>query len=132
MADRISHRRTLANTFFITLNILIITVVGLIYENNLQPTNNGLLFFPLLPILMMCYVWWRLLHSYRQLNTAKYQVIGEYEKRLPSSPYWSAEWKILGEGKDRKLYQPLTNIEKWIPIAFAFLYLIGFMIILLP
>jgi hypothetical protein len=71
-----------------------------------------------------------ILRSYRQLNTAKYQVIGEFEKRLPASPYWSAEWKALGEGKDLMKYIPLTYAENWVPIVFALLYTILAVIVL--
>jgi hypothetical protein len=52
-------------------------------------------------------------------------VIDEYERRLPSRPYVSAEWRALGEGKNPKLYKPLTDVEKWIPLIFGILYLIG-------
>ena len=124
-ADRISTRRNLANTFFLTLHTLIISTAVFACEKGLPLANKWLIIFPLVAVLALCYLWWRLLKSYRQLNTAKYKVIGEYERRLPSSPYWSAEWKALGEGKDPKLYKPLTDVEKWIPPVFGLLYLIG-------
>ncbi|MFC1610112.1 hypothetical protein ACFL6C_04090 [Myxococcota bacterium] len=41
---------------------------------------------------------------------------------FPASPYWSAEWKALGEGKDSKLYKPLTHVEMWVPAWFAAIY----------
>ncbi len=82
--------------------------------------------FPFIAVLALCYTWWRLVKSYRQLNTAKYLVIGEMEKRLPSSPYWSAEWKALGEGKAPKRYVPLSHVENWIPIIFGGVYIFGF------
>jgi hypothetical protein len=81
--------------------------------------------FPLIAVLALCYVWWRLLLSYRQLNAAKYQVIDQYEKMLPARPYVSAEWRLLGEGNDPKLYKSMTDIEKSVPIIFGLLYLIG-------
>ncbi len=130
MTDRISTRRNLANTFFLTLHTLIIGVVGVVFENKLQLVNVWLIIFPLVAVLALCYVWWRILQSYRQLNAAKFKVIGEYERRLPSSPYVSAEWRSLGEGKDPKLYKPLTDVEKWIPQIFGLLYLIGSILII--
>ena len=48
---------------------------------------------------------------------------------MPASPYYRAEWLALGEGKDPKLYWPLSHIEKWIPILFALLYIIGFAVL---
>jgi len=120
MADRISARRSSANTFFLTLNTLIVTALSLCSER-----------FSRLPVILicfaaiaLCYLWKRLIDSYSQLNTAKYLVIGELEKKLPSSPYWSAEWSALGEGKDPKKYRPLTSVETWVPIVFMALYLL--------
>jgi hypothetical protein len=125
MADRISTRRNLANTFFLTLHTLIISAAGFIFEKGPKPSNRWMNIFPLVAVLALCYLWWRLLKGYRQLNSAKFKVIGEYERRLPASPYWSAEWKALGEGKDPKLYRPLADIEHWVPAIFAFLYTVG-------
>jgi hypothetical protein len=131
MADKVSSRRNQANTFFLSLHTLIITAVTFWYEKGPRTPNAWTNLIPLFALWTLCYVWWRLIKSYRQLNTAKYKVIGEYERKLPSSPYWSAEWKALGEGKDRKLYWQLSDLENWIPILFGLLYLIGFIAILL-
>ena len=124
-AEKVSDRRNVAKTFFLSLNSLIITIVAFLYEGKLQLANKWFVLFPLVAILSLCYVWWRLIHSYKQLNTAKFKVIDEYEKRLPSMPYVSAEWKALGEGKEPKLYKPLTDVESRIPAVFACLYFIG-------
>lgn len=133
MADRISARRNLANTFFLTLNTLLLGAAGFAYEKG--PTANSPLLniFPLAAALAICYLWYRLLESYRQLNSAKYKVIGEYEKKLPTSPFWEAEWiNGLGEGKEPSLYRQLTSAEKIVPVIFAIIYLVSFFAILLP
>jgi len=124
MADRISARRDTANTFFFTLHSTIIAACGYILEKGFVITKH-ILIIPLLCASFLCFVWWRLIMSYRQLNTAKYKVVGELEKRLPASPYWSAEWKALGEGKNRKLYVPLSHIENWVPVIFGTIYVIA-------
>jgi MFS family permease len=125
MADRIGQRRGLTNTFFLTLNTAIFTVIGVFWEHKPEGRPWWLVFL-LAMLLGECFAWYYLLRSYRQLNTAKYQVIGALETRLPASPYWSAEWKALGEGKDRKKYWPLSHIESLIPIFFAALFVGGF------
>lgn len=130
MADRISSRRNLANTFFLTLHTFLISAAGFLYEKGPTVNNPWLNIFPLIAVLALCYVWYRLLLSYRQLNTAKFKVIGEYEKVLPSSPYWSAEWKAMGQGKDPKLYRPLTDVEQYVPFVFAILYFGAFIIVI--
>ena len=120
MADRISARRAIANTFFLTINTL---VVGAISAFSDKFTSLSVIILCIAAVIL-CFVWMRLINSYRQLNSAKYKVIGELEKKLPSSPYWSAEWKALGEGKDPHKYRQLTGVEKWVPIIFMFLYLL--------
>lgn len=131
MADRVSGRRNLANTFFLTLHTLILAGIAFLYDKGLGLTHHWVIVLLLSAILTLCYAWWRIVKSYRQLNTAKFKVIGEFEKRLPASPYWSAEWKALGEGRSPKLYLPLTHIEEFVPIVFAILYIVAALIMML-
>lgn len=130
MADRISQRRGLANTFFLTLNTAILTAGSVLWTD--RPEVRWALVFPLVAILGQCAAWFFLVRSYRQLNSAKYEVIGALEERLPASPYWRAEWAALGEGKDWRKYWPLTHIETWIPILFGAVYVAGFLALVLP
>lgn len=127
MADRVSARRGLANTFFLTLNTAVFTVIGVLLQFSPQ-VATWLLVFPLVALVGQCAAWFYIVRSYRQLNTAKYEVIGAMEERLPASPYWRAEWVALGEGKDRSKYWPLTHLEQWIPILFGSTYLIAFLV----
>lgn len=122
-ADQVSARRNIANTFFLTLHTLLLGIVAFSYDKVQEWSYPQVLALPLLSCIGLCYVWWRLLKSYRQLNTAKYQVIAEYERRLPSFPYHH-EWIVLGEGKDRKLYQPLSNVEQLVPVIVGFVYVV--------
>lgn len=130
MADRVSARRGLTNTFFLTLNTLVITTVGMFWKDR-PNAAVGYLAIPAIALLLQCAAWFWLLRSYRQLNSAKYIVIGALEERLPASPYWRAEWKALGEGGEPERYSPLTHLEQWIPLSFALVYLAGFAIALL-
>jgi hypothetical protein len=130
MADRISGRRALANTFFLTLNTAVFTIVGVFLQAQLRAAS-WLLLFPLLALLGQCVAWYHLLISYRKLNAAKYLVVGALEERLPASPYWRAEWTALGEGKDRFKYWPLTHLEQWIPVLFGTLYFTAFIVAVL-
>lgn len=127
MADRVSARRALTNTFFLTLNTSIFTVFGVVWSA--QPAvTTWWLAIPLAAMLGQCAAWFYLVRSYRQLNTAKYQVVGALEERLPASPYWKAEWVTLGEGKDRAKYWPLTHLEQWVPVMFGAIYVVGFVV----
>jgi hypothetical protein len=126
MADRISARRALANGFFLSLNTATLAAAGALWQSNV-PTS-WLFVPPFLLLLMQNAAWFWLVRSYRQLNTAKYLVIGMLEERLPASPYWRAEWKALGEGRDKALYWPLTHLEQWLPGTFAILSVLAFVL----
>jgi hypothetical protein len=128
MADRISARRGLANTFFLTLNTAIFTLFGVLWKDQPSDISDAVLALLLAVVLGECAAWWLLVRSYRLLNSAKYEVVGRLETRLPASPYWSAEWKALGEGKDWRLYVPLSHVEAWVPFLFAAVYTAGFVI----
>jgi len=110
-------------SFFLSLHTAILTVISFSIDNIELISPKWLILFPILGILIFCAAWWWLLKSYRDLNSAKYKVIGELEKELPKSPYWDLEWKELGEGNDVKKYLPVTTIEKWVPLIFGFLYI---------
>jgi hypothetical protein len=125
MADRISARRGQANTFFLTLNTALVTAATAVVKEGVE-VPRGASQLAVAVVVAQCMAWWWLVRSYRLLNSAKYEVIGMMEERLPASPYWRAEWKSLGEGKDWRRYLPLTHLEQWAPVAFAAAYLWGF------
>lgn len=130
MADRISARRGLTNTFFLTLNTSIPALVIGTWQGKASPPA-GLVLFMLALMLIQCLAWFWLVRSYRQLNAAKYAVIGALEEQLPASPYWSAEWAALGQGKDPARYFPLTHLEQVIPALFAITYTVGALAVIL-
>ncbi|GAA1931425.1 RipA family octameric membrane protein [Streptantibioticus ferralitis] len=131
MADRVSARRNLSNTFFLTLNSAIVTVLTTTLHDVRSPVSVWLLLPGLVIIISMCAAWYVLVRSYRQLNGAKFAVIGALEERLPAYAYSLAEWKALGEGRDWRRYLPLTHVEQWVPVIFAVAYLLGFFAIVL-
>ena len=130
MADRVTARRGLHNTFFLTVNTSIVTVASALLP---QLKEKGLLplVVPLLMLLIQCGAWFWILRSYRQLSSAKYRVIGALEERLPASPYWSAEWKSVGAGKDKAAYWPITRLEQLVPALFATAYVALFILLLI-
>ncbi len=88
-------------------------------------TNDFYLIISVLGIIL-CIVWYRLLRSYGQLNTAKFKVIHHIEQHLPIAPY-DAEWEVGERGENTKIYQPFTNIEIKIPWIFFALNLAVFL-----
>ena len=55
--------------------------------------------------MLLFYSWYRLVRSYKGLNSGKFRVIHSFESKLPASSY-DAEWVSVGEGKDPELYLP--------------------------
>ena len=126
MTDRISIRRGLANTFFLTLNSAILTVIAVFWKDRPDGVSPWLLVPALAITLGLCLAWFWLVRSYRQLNSGKFAVIGALEQRLPASPWWNGEWKALrGEAKDKSTYWALTHLEIWVPLLFALTYIFG-------
>ena len=54
--------------------------------------------------MVLCFLWYRIVRSYGDLNTGKFKVIHEIESYLPLRPY-DAEWTAVGQGErpDRAL-----------------------------
>ena len=122
MADRISARRMLANSFFVGVHTVLITAFTvLLKEKILLPTLVGVAQF--IAVILLCLVWWCVMHSYRQLNAGKFKVVHALEQMLPVASY-DAEWKALGNGQNWKLYLPLTHIENLVPVCFGVLYIL--------
>ena len=119
MADKISERRQSANSFFLAINTALVTALGIVW-------GEGFLKLSWYSIvgaagMVLCYSWWSLLKSYRDLNAGKFTVVHAIEQHLPIRPY-DAEWAIVGRGKDPERYKPLTHIEILVPWVFFFLY----------
>ena len=123
LADRVSQRRGVANSFFLLVNSAAVVILGSL-GITLDQVSPWLLVFPTVVLVCICGVWLYMVRSYGQLTSGKWKVIGMMEERLPASPWWRAEWQALGEGKDRSLYWPLTHIEKWVPLVFVLLYIV--------
>ncbi len=123
MADRVSARRGLAHTFFMTFHAIILGVLGVTLSHEQSIYKVGFMLFPLLGLLVMCYGWWSLVQYFRRTMRAKTMVIAELEKRLPSSPSWEAERKAMGRENP---YGPLKRMEVVLPFIFALLYLFSF------
>ena len=122
MADRVSQRRATANTFFLTLNTGLLSFAAALAgfssdEAQVWAVSWGIGIFGL----GFSYVWWRILESYRQLNSAKYKVVHDLESKLPVAPY-DDEWEEVERGENPKLYLQLTVVEARVPRLFMLGY----------
>ena len=121
-----SDRRNRSNEFFLGLNTAIIGIIG--YIETKTPTSNDSIIFIFAPLIgiAICYSWYQIIISYRNLNRAKFKVIHNVEEKLPLSLF-KTEWEILGRGKDNSKYRKISSIEKNIPIIFMALYVVIFL-----
>ena len=121
MADRISQRRHSTNTYFLSVNTFLISFFAYIANDK----SNVYIAFIAVSLVgwALCYVWHRLIRSYKDLNSGKFKVVHEMEALLGYAPY-DVEWDKLGRGKDKNLYKPFTEIEPFVPGIFAVLYLL--------
>ena len=124
MADRISARRALANTFFLSVNTGLAALLG----------STDLRWYVAVAGIVFALAWWWLLQSYRRLNQAKFQVINAIEIRLPLQLF-SEEWRHLESTKGPlRLWPPksfwawldgyheLGTVERIVPLAFVVIY----------
>lgn len=125
MADRVSARRSLANSFFLTINTGLVALMGGTDDLRWYLPVAGLLF---------CVTWWALLKSYRDLNSAKFQIILGMEERLPVRVYADEKRIYKGDSVRFKLrrevlkkwiaqYRELSRVERIVPIVFGAIYL---------
>jgi len=113
MADRISVRRGLANSFFLTANTAVVALLAAQQVRWYLPVAG----------LALSISWWMLLKSYRDLNKAKFEVILRMEEHLPVRLY-ASEWEQLrGGSRGRGQYRELWAIERIVPLIFATIYL---------
>jgi len=125
MADNISSRRSIANNFFLSLNTLLIAVIGIL--SKLGPELTQLYFWWIAMSsfagLLFCWVWATTIKCYRELNSAKFVVINAIEKKLPVAAF-EAEWECLHpDNNEATRYPQLTRVERWVPLIFALLYI---------
>lgn len=124
MADRISARRGLANTFFLTLNTGLAALLG----------ANDLRWYVPAAGIVFATAWWWQLRSYRKLSAAKFEVINALESQLPVQLF-SDEWRYLKRLRSRRKLWPLRDLMGWlsgyyelgtveriVPLAFVGIY----------
>ena len=119
--EQTSNRRGKALGSLVALNSAYFTCGGIILQFT-EGANRIILLCGLCLLgVLTSIIFFFLLRSYRQLNSAKFQVLHKIEEQLPLQPY-TEEWSIVGNGNNRSRYWPLSHLEKWIPIVFGLVY----------
>ena len=123
-------RRQGVNNFFLSVNSLVLAGAGILLRDG-ESSNIEAVVLVVLALggCMLCLVWRRLITSFQQLSSGKFEVIHQLEDRLPARMF-AAEWVALGCGEDPQTYRPFTTVESTTPKVFGFvqllLLLVGF------
>ncbi len=121
MADRISNRRQQANSFFLSVNTAVIAIVGYVQLGAEAGKSQAFYWLVSIAGISLCYTWYRLIRSYKDLNSGKFKVVHAIEQKLPLALY-DAEWESLEKGKNPDIYQPFTKVEMRVPWVFLILH----------
>ena len=117
-AENVSARRVASSRYLLTLNVALVAFYGF------QASNLGPGWWTVLvPILgfSVSVLWCQIIKSHKDMNAVKFRIIHELEQRLPVALY-AYEWRLAEEGQG-KPYRPVTDIERWVPLAFLVLHL---------
>ena len=118
LTDRVSQRRSIANSFFITANATLITVASWFKDY-----FGDYMFLVSTTGILLSLFWFFCIKSYGQLNSGRFKIICEIERMLPLNLF-SYEWELLGRGKSRKKYWPLARVERTVALLFITLYIV--------
>lgn len=118
-AEKVSDRRANANAFFISLNTMLVSIIG--YFSSRFDSDLLLLLFLSGAGILTAMLWYRLIISYGQLNSAKFEIIQALEEELPAQLF-KEEWDLLLKQSEQS-YLTLTQTEKSVPALFGLLYL---------
>ncbi|QLG28922.1 hypothetical protein HUG10_15830 [Halorarum halophilum] len=117
----VSNRRMRNNRFYVLLLSGTLAVISVLAETQIIEAT-GLLLAGLVG-LALCTLWYLSIVSYKQLNSGKYEVIGEMEEELQFKPF-RREWSVLQEGKNPRTYITHTWVERKVPLVLAFPYVL--------
>lgn len=123
LADRVSARRASANSYFLTVQTTLIAVVGLVSPDLTTNSTKVRLVVTAAGVLLSA-CWWMSLRSYRELNSAKFDVLHDMEDRLPVRLF-ADEWARLQARPTsllRPRYSELGRNERIVPWIFAVLW----------
>ena len=122
LADRVSQRREGANRLYVSLLAAMVTFLAVSIRFGVGNLPVGVMlgaagvFGALLSL-----SWFFVLRSYRQLNSGKFRALHELETKLVY-PFFTTEWELLAEGRERKRYWKLTVVETGLPWIFFALF----------
>jgi hypothetical protein len=125
MTDKVSERRAKANTFFLSVNTLLVTAIGVLskLQSSFETLNLWWVLVTSFAGVLFCWAWISIIHSYGQLTTGKFKIIFMIEEKLPLALY-KTEWAYLKPERGLSRYKQLTVVEPLVPKVFALIYIV--------
>jgi hypothetical protein len=122
-SEALVGRRQGVNTFFLTMNGLLLTTVGLLLRGGAQDVRFEAAAIVVVAVagVVLCFAWRSLLISFGQLNTGKFKIINRMEAELAAAIF-EAEWEALERGENPRVYRSFTSREIVVPVALFLLY----------
>ena len=118
LADKVSQRREGANRLYVALLVGLVVFVAALLRFGVGDGYQKVILFSAGAIgALLSVSWYIVIRSYRQLNTGKFLALHELERKL-AYPFFTREWELLAEGRDRSRYWRLTVVEVGLPIIF--------------
>ena len=118
MADRVSARRQLVNSFFLALNSSLTALVGYTSLASSDPDNPEFLMLLAFVGAIGAVLWLLMIDSFNKLNDAKFKIILEVEQGLPIRPFY-AERQVYRQLRRRMF----TAVEAGIPALFIVIHI---------
>lgn len=133
-SEELVRRKQTVNSFYITLNSLIISVVlaAFSFAQNFSMLGLQIKYSTLIICLLsvvgaiVCVSWHSLIQSYADLNGSKMKIISYIETQLAYNLYHT-EWQLVSQKKGNKKYKSFSAKEKLIAKLFLGLYAILFL-----
>ena len=113
-AENISSNRISTSRYLLTLNAALLALYGL--QMSSLDSSYLVLAIPVAGGLISM-LWHRLIKSYGNLNSIKFELIHKLEEDLPAALF-KTEWDIVKK-RSGKPYIPVTKIEQWLPLLFV-------------
>lgn len=115
--ENTSNRRILLNTtFYLTLIIALFSLT--IFIVTIQPWMGFVLS---LVLILICIIWFLTINYYKNLNTAKFDIMKIVSEKLMKTSIFDDEYDIYKILQLRYKFYRFTNLEIWIPIIFIIL-----------
>ena len=123
LADRVSQRREGANRLYVSLLVGLMVFVAALMRYGTGDVPAKIVLGSIGTIgALLSVSWYVVIRSYRQLNTGKFAALHELEEKLAYA-FFTREWELLAEGRDRQRYWKLTVVEISLPCIFFVLFL---------